>query len=670
MSVANGQEANATTFNGAFMSRTVNTSTVGVVDLNNTSDINSGAQVTNTQQAINEIFDAVGMSGIGDAGRNTYSSNNIVTNGQDRRQAIGALDGAFGPTGSHDHDGSNSAKVSAVNLLNINQFKAEWSQFDVVEKPQVESFNVQISGLGFDVDGAALSFNLAGSLGYVWFNVTDGAFTQADPALAGTGVQVDILSADTAASIATKTDTAITTAAISGITSVEIDAIIDTLIIITYDAGAISNGDAGTAPVTYTLVQNGSSLSQLEGFIFATLTGADYDVVGAGLKFNLADSAGYVWFNVTDGANVQSDPTGTGTGVQVDVLSADDATALATKAKAAIDTAALAEVNNTSTDAGLLTVEYNGGDITDGDAGTSPALYDLVRDGVDPSGVSGLSANVNGYFVGKVPGGTETQVGVVTTAPNNRCEVRDYESQTYLEDAEGQKIYARLVYDAPDWVLYFYTLESGIETPHSLASTTISVYSREVYSLETIPTFGTDAGVLGTLDMTNDIVYATEDVAGKILLANVVAQDVGSANVKGTSVRSAREDHEHRGVFSVEELAEGVPIYNAIVLEGFGGTSISRTGQTFRITSTSAPTFAKEELTLIAGDITNGYIDLASEALLDSIDMVVSGLVSTEGSDYTVSYTGGGGGVTRIDFSAHTPTLIAGDVLSIKYIEA
>ena len=73
---------------------------------------------------------------------------------------------------------------------------------------------------------------------------------------------------------------------------------------------------------------------------------------------------------------------------------------------------------------------------------------------------------------------------------------------------------------------------------------------------------------------------------------------------------------------------------------------------------------------MIAGDITNGYIDLASEALLDSIDMVVSGLVSTEGSDYTVSYTGGGGGVTRIDFSAHTPTLIAGDVLSIKYIEA
>ena len=75
----------------------------------------------------------------------------------------------------------------------------------------------------------------------------------------------------------------------------------------------------------------------------------------------------------------------------------------------------------------------------------------------------------------------------------------------------------------------------------------------------------------------------------------------------------------------------------------------------------------KEVFTLSAGDITNGYIDLLFEARVDSIDFVTSGLLSREGVDYSVNYTGGGGGVTRIDFSAHTPTLVATDEVRVKY---
>jgi microcystin-dependent protein len=79
MSVVDGQRANQTTFNDAFVSKTDDSTSVGVLDLNNITDVNSGSRVTNVQRAINELFDAVGMTGIGDATRK-------------RKVAIGKLD--------------------------------------------------------------------------------------------------------------------------------------------------------------------------------------------------------------------------------------------------------------------------------------------------------------------------------------------------------------------------------------------------------------------------------------------------------------------------------------------------------------------------------------------------------------------------------------------------
>lgn len=76
----------------------------------------------------------------------------------------------------------------------------------------------------------------------------------------------------------------------------------------------------------------------------------------------------------------------------------------------------------------------------------------------------------------------------------------------------------------------------------------------------------------------------------------------------------------------------------------------------------------KEPFTLSAGDVINGYVDLLNVAKTDSIQFVYSGSVSKESTDYTVSYTGGAGGKTRITFSAHTPTLVAGDVIDIQYM--
>ena len=59
MSVSDGQQGNAATFNSAFLSRTANSDTIGVVGLNNTTDPNSGAAITNAQEKINDNADRI-----------------------------------------------------------------------------------------------------------------------------------------------------------------------------------------------------------------------------------------------------------------------------------------------------------------------------------------------------------------------------------------------------------------------------------------------------------------------------------------------------------------------------------------------------------------------------------------------------------------------------------
>ena len=81
--------------------------------------------------------------------------------------------------------------------------------------------------------------------------------------------------------------------------------------------------------------------------------------------------------------------------------------------------------------------------------------------------------------------------------------------------------------------------------------------------------------------------------------------------------------------------------------------------------STNSPVqWGRENITLSAGDITNGYIDLQEQAIDASIIFMVDGLMSRYGVDYTVAPEGG---VTRINFSGHVPPLASGDVVYIQY---
>ena len=79
-----------------------------------------------------------------------------------------------------------------------------------------------------------------------------------------------------------------------------------------------------------------------------------------------------------------------------------------------------------------------------------------------------------------------------------------------------------------------------------------------------------------------------------------------------------------------------------------------------------------EALTLSGADITNQYKDLAYSVIVGSIDFYVDGVWQRPGTDYTINYTGGSGGNTRLTFSgdlasAGQNNLIAGDVIHIKY---
>ena len=95
MAVSNGQDANQTTFNSAFISRTQDSDTTAKVGLKNTSDPDSGAVINNAQRLINEVRDAAGVAGEGDTSSKTYSSTAFVANGDDRKVAIGKLDAAL-----------------------------------------------------------------------------------------------------------------------------------------------------------------------------------------------------------------------------------------------------------------------------------------------------------------------------------------------------------------------------------------------------------------------------------------------------------------------------------------------------------------------------------------------------------------------------------------------
>lgn len=129
MAVSNGQLANEDTFNEGFMSRTTDTSTTGKVDL----EENSTTDIIDAQRVINEIADTVGTTpqAATDANAKEYANNNVIIDGENHKQGLEKLDAEFDPSTGHTHNGTDSARVDAANLSNVNNFHGQQVELDV-----------------------------------------------------------------------------------------------------------------------------------------------------------------------------------------------------------------------------------------------------------------------------------------------------------------------------------------------------------------------------------------------------------------------------------------------------------------------------------------------------------------------------------------------------------
>ena len=129
MAVSDGQPVNALISNAAWMSRLVDTDTIGKIDLSEAST----TSLVDVQRVINEALSSLGIANQAatDASADDYSSNNVVADSTDRKVAIGALDERFNGTTGHNHDGTDGegAQVSAADLANFNNLFAEFGEY-------------------------------------------------------------------------------------------------------------------------------------------------------------------------------------------------------------------------------------------------------------------------------------------------------------------------------------------------------------------------------------------------------------------------------------------------------------------------------------------------------------------------------------------------------------
>jgi hypothetical protein len=158
MAVVNGQIANQTTFNNAFMSRTAaTTQTVAKVALENADSGDSGAIIANAQKAINKVFEGVGSTGESDTTINDYSSNEYITDGDNRKVAIGKLDAQLKLT-QDDLDDAEGIIVDHESRLD--DIESNASTFgglkDFVDGIKTDTIDESTAAAGVTIDGVLI----------------------------------------------------------------------------------------------------------------------------------------------------------------------------------------------------------------------------------------------------------------------------------------------------------------------------------------------------------------------------------------------------------------------------------------------------------------------------------------------------------------------------------
>lgn len=186
---------------------------------------------------------------------------------------------------------------------------------------------------------------------------------------------------------------------------------------------------------------------------------------------------------------------------------------------------------------------------------------------------AGLSDNVTSVFTALTPGGGVAAVGVPTTAPYNRVELRTDPNGDNIEEPGGKLVYGRLTESSGTWTLtYFYEDSGGVETAYSLPSQDIRLYWREVFDAATRPTFATDTGFIGSFDATADVVDASATQRGVV---SISAQSFAGVKTFGDgSVMSKAISLERFDVASGGSITALPNTYSFVKLTGASTTTV------------------------------------------------------------------------------------------------
>lgn len=261
----------------------------------------------------------------------------------------------------------------------------------------------------------------------------------------------------------------------------------------------------------------------------------------------------------------------------------------------------------------------------------------------------GLDDDVTTVFSALTPGGGVSTVGVPTTAPYNRVELRTDPNGDQIEEPGGKLVYGRVTESSGTWTLTYYYEAAGVETAYSLPSQDIRLYWREVFDASTRPTFATDTGFIGSFDATADVVDASSTQRGVV---SIGAQSfAGVKTLTNGAVMSEALSLERTDVASGGTVTALTSTYSFVKLTGASTTEVQ---------GIVGPSTAKLLVLYNAssGDLTIKHQNAGATAInriitSDATDLVLSEsqsvqlIYDTGASRWRVatSVGGGGGGV-------------------------
>lgn len=152
-----------------------------------------------------------------------------------------------------------------------------------------------------------------------------------------------------------------------------------------------------------------------------------------------------------------------------------------------------------------------------------------------------ITTAVNAAALTDTPTGSAVATGVIVTAPNNKCQVRDHNTGQVIEyQPGGPDVYARLTHNGTDYVLSFFYELAGVETAYTFgASTAIDVMFPEAYFFTQLPATALVNGAAFTDSLPASHQHPLTDIQGVTESTTALDDLVLKADLASTTSGSA-----------------------------------------------------------------------------------------------------------------------------------